>query len=169
MVDRDTLSSNIKRSFDDSKPQWNSQVVEDVPGDLERQEIGKAFQKRRWSAIGIETLRYHAEALFFFTPQAYRYFLPAYLLAVLEDYEASDIISNVLITTLTPPSEDDERFVYFLARFDLLTNSQKRVITGFLEFMLQEHGEDFWHGELKSALENYWKDFGYNPTLPDRP
>ena len=159
MTDSEILIADIERAFDDTEPPPSFRVVDEVPGDLEREEIADAFRERHWKTLDTETLRYHAEAVFFFTPEAFRYYLPSYLLAVLKAYEETDVLPDLLIAALTPPPEDDKRLASFLARVEPLTIPQKRALAAFLEFMQQEHGEDFLREEPRRAIEDYWKSF----------
>src|SRR5688500_9999018 len=57
------------------------------------------FVGKDWKTIPSDVLRLHTSALFLFTGEALRFFLPAFLIAVL-DYENADTIEEALITLL---------------------------------------------------------------------
>jgi hypothetical protein len=50
------------------------------------------FRGTTWRGHAVADLRYHSVALSFFTDAAFRYWLPAFMLASLEDAEAADVI-----------------------------------------------------------------------------
>lgn len=52
------------------------------------------FRGRTWHGHTAEQLRIHSSSLSFFTREAYRYFLPAYMLAELDEPETADVIAE---------------------------------------------------------------------------
>jgi hypothetical protein len=52
------------------------------------------FHGRAWQGHPAERLRYFSSSMSFFTPEAFRYFLPAYMLAELDDPKEADIIAE---------------------------------------------------------------------------
>ena len=50
------------------------------------QEISDYFKQKGWEGHSVEDLRDHHTALSLFTPEAFHYFLPAFMLASLESY-----------------------------------------------------------------------------------
>jgi hypothetical protein len=76
----------------------------------------------------------HAEpdtsALLWFTPAAFRYFLPAYLIASLKD--PSSVTAEYTIDHLCPPKNNPRRPSY-LARWSLLSKEQRLCVIAFLE------------------------------------
>lgn len=52
------------------------------------------FKIKQWRSLRAKELREHSSALSFFTPEAFRYFLPAFMLAEIDDAETADIIAG---------------------------------------------------------------------------
>jgi hypothetical protein len=128
-------------------------------GCLECPEIAKAFRGRRWDAVPLETLRYHHEALFLFTDEAYRYFLPAYLTATVKSYKKAGNISHSVVFSLRPRPKDDPELKRFRARMGGFSKTQKVAIRAFLEHMVAEHDEDDPLHDVPRALGRYWARF----------
>ncbi len=60
---------------------------------LEREEILSDFSGRHWSVVAAEAYAYHHEALVFFSPEAFQFFLPGYLIACIRSH---DILSKTI-------------------------------------------------------------------------
>ncbi len=71
----------------------------------------------------------HAFALHAFSPTAFVYYLPAYMLAALENENLG--LSDNLIDCLSPPKNDPLR-PSFANRWLSLTPLQQQAVTGFL-------------------------------------
>jgi len=51
------------------------------------------FSGKTWKGHSARELRKHSSSLYFLTPDAFRYFLPAYMVAAVEQPDEADIIS----------------------------------------------------------------------------
>ncbi|MBS0262245.1 MAG: hypothetical protein JSS02_09870 [Planctomycetes bacterium] len=71
------------------------------------------FKGRTWSGHTATTLRHHSSALTFFTADAFRYFLPAYMLAELDAPDEADVIAGHIAFDLTQTSLAEERLGKF--------------------------------------------------------
>lgn len=122
-------------------------------------EIAAAFKGRTWSSLDLEFLRYHHASLFFLTPEAYRYFLPAYLRVSVLSYRKADLIPGSVLYSLTPPADPGPDKDEFLSRVATLSQGQKRVIRRFLEYLRDAHRGGFLRGEINRPLNRYWHRF----------
>jgi len=95
-------------------------------------------------------MQYEADSIFFLSPIGFVFLLPAYLRAVLMDYEQSDLIPMTIVSALTPPEADDVR-TYFERRIAGLNAQQRSVIRDFISFLRERHGGDFLPGELETV------------------
>ena len=96
------------------------------------QEIADYFKGKTWEGHAIEDLRDHHTALSLFTPEAFHYFLPTYMLASLE---ANDII-NILPDSIRFHFEFNlEHRDHFLVHFTKFSDVQRKVIVEFLRHM----------------------------------
>jgi hypothetical protein len=93
-------------------------------------EIGRDFRGRAWRDLTPDVLRHHSWAcsLLFMTPEAFGYYLPAFLIASLRDGEVLDHTTFVLM----PPAPTDARMTdLFRRRVAGLTTTQREAIAGF--------------------------------------
>ena len=71
------------------------------------------FRGTTWQGHSPRNLRLHAQALSFFTPEAYRYFLPAFMLAEIDDPETADVIAEGILFDFTDGSFREARLRLF--------------------------------------------------------
>jgi len=124
-----------------------------------------AFKGKHWKDITFEFLVPNLKSsATFFTPEAYRFYLPAYLMVVAEYYFESDALSVNIIKDLVLPDEGkyekwkrncDE----FYERFEPLNTEQKRAIKSFLEFTIDMYmyRDATLCNDNILALERYWQ------------
>ena len=72
-------------------------------------EDAEAFKRRHWRDVSVDFLmpRYKS-SLGLFEPEAYRFYLPAYLIASLLHYDSVDVMPTEVIGGLTRPSPEDD-------------------------------------------------------------
>jgi hypothetical protein len=161
----------IEDAFAETEYPGDHALVYDTSGyHLECNEIAAAFRGRHWRELSLDTLLYHHAALFFFTPEAYLYYLPAYLLASALLYHEADVIPGTLVFSLTPPDQrnitigpvvinqtppkqtDIDDYQQILER---CTPQQGQAIRRFLEFMKANYAENDPNGYLDRALASF--------------
>jgi hypothetical protein len=71
--------------------------------------IKRLARQSDWIDFPHDVLCANPLALAFMTPEAFAWFLPAYLVASVTAYSESDTLTSSLITCLTPPDEADSR------------------------------------------------------------
>lgn len=154
------VEENIRQAFKDSPYPGDSNLV-NIQGryDFERQEIFESFVGKHWEEVPLDTLKFHHEALCFFKPEAYRFYLPAYLLATAKSYYQADNIPNSVVYGLDVsdmPDNERERFMEIMSGF---SDQQKKAILSFLRFLQQEYSPNFPGNELDSIIDNFWIKF----------
>ena len=94
----DDVRAAIRRAWHASKapPERISEPTYDDEG------VTDYFRGRTWEHHAVAALRYHEVGLSFFTVEAFCYYLPAYMLAVLEDLDAADVIYDGIVHHLSP-------------------------------------------------------------------
>jgi hypothetical protein len=103
-------------NFDDiSATEWDEGIVD-------------YFRGTTWRGHRTLDLRHHSAALSFFTEKAFRYWLPAFMLADLEDPAEADIIAEHIAHSFLPseygrPNERLEQF----------TSSELEAIAAFMD------------------------------------
>jgi hypothetical protein len=110
-------------------------------------EIAAAFRGKRWDELPIELLAHHHEAVFFLTPEAYRYFLPAYLIACVGGVRRAGNIASAVVSSLTPPRGGVD--AGFEAKLQGFTAAQRAAIRSVLA-LLQSEGDPL--GDIGRAL-----------------
>ena len=78
-----TLTEQIISAFKDTPHPGNR--FEDISATLRDEGIVDYFAGRTWRGHEVKDLHYHYDALSFFTPKAFRYYLPAFVLADLSE------------------------------------------------------------------------------------
>ena len=115
----------------------------------EEAELEAAFKGRHWRDLGLPDLQNTEPSGL--TPQAFRFYLPAYLLTVLNAYWESDVLPECTVWMLDPDMcAGGTHEKWFAEVIGLLDGEQRAAVRAFLEFMRDEHASD---------LEGYGIDF----------
>lgn len=104
------IIQEIKTAFGDMPYPGTERIVNDLQGyDLERKQIKEEFSRyENWLDVPRELLLQERDALPLFEPQGFRFYLPAYMLFALEDYEGTDMIPESIVHSLTLPDAGTE-------------------------------------------------------------
>lgn len=145
--------------IDKIKRAWGSAIY---PGDDNiflpgaNEDFTDYFFGTTWEGHSAESLRWHHFSFFgFFTPVAYHYWLPAYLIASIEDPEELDVGVGSVVGSFIPIVRDSVIDPEQSERLALLTNEQKLAVIGTLEIIIeQSESETYPAYDEKTAL-NY--------------
>jgi hypothetical protein len=132
-----------------------------IEGRDDSEDLTERLRGRSWESLAPSELS--RSDLNFMTPQAFHYYLPAYILAVCEE---SGDISDAVFEHLTPPKlKTNDRQGRFFQLFQKFTSEQKEVINDFLDFIYTEILE--WNGGVEgmkrenvlfwNELRGYWR------------
>lgn len=111
-----------------------------------------------WEDIPEEWIEECSSALPFLDPQSWRYYIPAYMIWTLKNYENSDsIVSEWTVYTFCmlnrsknePDSKEND-----LERFQQLNQKQSAAVYLFLKYMGEHYLDD-----AEEAIQQYWKKF----------
>jgi hypothetical protein len=100
----------------------------DISATQQDEGIVDYFRGTTWRGHCVADLRHHSAALSFFTGPAFRYWLPAFMLASLEDPEAADVIPEHIASDM----QKNERLILFAAH-------ELRAIAAFLHHFAAEY------------------------------
>jgi hypothetical protein len=89
------------------------EAFEDISATEWDEGIVEYFRGTTWRGHHVQDLRCHYAALSFFTPKAFRYWLPAFMLAELDHPEEADVISECIASNFTRSEGDDEKLREF--------------------------------------------------------
>jgi hypothetical protein len=143
------LTAEIRAAFP-TTPVPNSIVSDELLYDPERKEVVDCFSGRIWADLSVDELRYHDIAMSCFTPAAFAYYLPAYLLAILRDFVEADILVHGTFHYLRPISG----FIDMRnERRAALSPRQRKAVVLFAEYMRTAYGAMFNHDEPWDVAE----------------
>ncbi len=126
-------------------------------------EIAEVFQGKRWASLtDVKFLRHYVAALSLLYPEAFRYYLPAYMIAALTDPATADVILDSVEYDLMPrPTEDAVAQDWFFSRARGFSPAQKRAIKAYLEFPVPNDSLEYdpkRKQELQRTLD-FWNTF----------
>jgi hypothetical protein len=151
-----SLAELIREAFVSVEYPGDDRLVYDTSGGhLECDGVAAAFKGKRWAELSVDFLRRHADSIFFFTPEAYRFYLPAYLLSIIGSYRESDVMPVTVLHSLTPP-EGSTRNTPFERRARVFDAQQRGAIRAFLQFLMDKHSVDLPGYDPQAALA-YWR------------
>jgi len=114
------------------------------------------FKGKRWQEINSEILSRHHYALSWFTPEAFQYYLPAFLRSGLTDPKAVYVISLLLFLK---PTEDPVLASFRRQRWEQLTEAQIEALENWLQWLV-DHSKPSVKEEFEDALsvvrDRYW-------------
>lgn len=108
------------------------------------------FANVKWQKASGELLERNYDKLPLFSPEAFNYFLPAFLIYTLNNFDSCSEVGEFTIYALTPKKKwnQDGMASYWIEKFNLFTDQQMEVIYDFLELAKQNPIYEY---ELKSA------------------
>lgn len=164
------IIQEIKTAFGDMPYPGAEYIVNDRGGnDLERKRIREEFSGyENWLDVPRKLLLQERDALPLFEPQGFRFYLPAYMLFTIEDYDGADMIPESIVHSLTLPDAGTELYEFVRERLVLFSEEQRKAVLHFLEYLERCHAEDFtdicvgdWCLPTPCrAIERWWNRFG---------
>lgn len=125
----DAARDAIERAWQHSTPPARNRISTPTYDD---EGVAAYFQGRSWQGHDVESLRYHSVGLSFFTAEAFCYYLPAYMLAVLADVQAADVIYDGILFHLSPRQLGRTWADSYRARIAGFSDDQKQAIAAYL-------------------------------------
>jgi hypothetical protein len=138
----------------------------------EWREAGRRDPELDWREVPGDALDECDAALAHFTPESWRFYLPAYLSRSLAQFSAprheTTMLHMVLFHLTCDKKYDLGMRSYVLARYQLLTPAQHQAVRHFLELVMQESlhlvetTNDYYqtYADAQTALESYWQGDG---------
>lgn len=108
------------------------------------------FRGRTWEGHEPASLRYHEVGLSFFTAGAFAYYLAAYMLAVLDDRAAADVVYDGIVFHLSPRQLRKQWGDSYRARIDALSTAQRDATIAYLAWCAD--GDDSSRPELERTI-----------------
>lgn len=181
MTDKQTIIEKIRQAFDSNEYPGDGYLQGSREGCEPFEEVGPFVGRRHWQEIEPEFLDGHAAALAFFSEAGFRFFLPAYLLADLQDrlhttdplfhltHGFSDcevkmplknrefLVKSGKTALLNPRRYGAMTFYdHSCYRLSIFTREEAAAIAAYLQFRREAAGTDFEREEIDAALNSFW-------------
>ncbi|MCX7885659.1 MAG: hypothetical protein N3B01_00170 [Verrucomicrobiae bacterium] len=113
----------------------------------------KYFRGTRWQTHTLKRLCEYQLAISSFTPEAFLYFLPAYMLQSLDAWGSSALIPFLITKQFLPPrmSEDPQRIQAHAKRMALLSPAQRQAVIAYLR-AYKESGTALVDRDIEEAI-----------------
>ena len=113
------------------------------------------FRNLKWWSANSELIDDNFDDLPLFTPEAYHYFLPAFLLRALEKFEPDNLVLQFCIYNLSPtqtPADDP----WYSARLNQFAPEEISAISNFLECIRDNEEFYDYHADAERGLDKFW-------------
>lgn len=124
----------------------------------DEEEIARVMRGKHWKGLSVQFLRLHESGLYFLSPEAFRFYLPAYLIASIVDPNKADIIAENLFTAFAFPAEDisPARIKWWADRMNGFTEAEKQAIKSWLEYMIDSEPGYLTRQDLSEEGIRFW-------------
>ena len=154
MIMLEQVVNNILNAFEDTViPSVEDIFMDGVDLYPEYSQILKLLSDKKWNDLSVEDLHIVEDGIYSFTPRAFVYYLPAFLLRTLEMFESEDMLSETTLSILRPPNST--YIDLFNRRIQEMTLKQKRAVKHFLQYLLRQFPEYFVDEDAKTFT--FWQ------------
>ncbi len=149
------MSSDLEKKIQEAFAEVPQPPEDDLCASFgdEALEDTEPFKGKEWQELrDVELLDEFQYALFWFTPEAFRYYLPAFLLG---GFQKPNAVFVLTILQLLWPGDDEESAVFRKQRWGLLSEEQRAALQEWLSWLLANHTtrESVFESEVKEALD----------------
>ena len=159
---RDAVIRQIETAFDGVDRKFGvslheAYVIDGYGGKWEQMRARMTDTEWRWQDVPEADIAEYASILSFLDPVGFRYYLPAYMVWTLKNYEDNDSNS---VESLILALEISEPFrAHKMERFALFSRPQSEAVCAFLRFMVENAGDYTDEDTARQALKQYWGQF----------
>lgn len=115
------------------------------------------FCGKKWWSIQDEVINANYDKLTLFTPPAYHYYLPAYLLNASKFFAGDNLVVEWTVLSLAPRAEKPTgRF--FRERRTFFSETQRAIVREFLKVVLEDSQMSDMHEIADRALNQFWQE-----------
>ena len=101
-----------------------------TPDSCNDEDIVRYFRGTTWRGHAPAELRAHSSAFTFFTPEAFHYWLPAFMIAAIQSPEEADVVVDLI------PWSVSNR--YAAQRWPLFSRIQRQAVAAYLQFQIEK-------------------------------
>jgi hypothetical protein len=131
------LAAEIEGAFESLSYPGDDDLI-GAPTHWEAPEVLEAFRGKHWKDVPLSVLFTHRLSLPLFSDEAFRFYLPAYLVAALLHPEEVDTLRENVFFSLTPPESEGPRASSFMERMKRFDAQQTAAIRRFVELYVQQ-------------------------------
>jgi hypothetical protein len=158
----DEIKEAIRIAFAGAKRPAKRQIAEHKCEECKA--LTETFAPLKWDSIKPEIIESNFDQLPLFSVPAYHYFLPAYILRCLDDFDPSSIVCEFTIYSLSPALNTPEERDWYEARQHQFTESETKAILAFL--LLVQSIEAFidFRSEAETGVRHWQKVSSHSAT-----
>ncbi len=143
VMPKEDVAAQIEAAFADT-PSPGTEYDDISATKYDDEGIVDYFRGTTWRGHRVQDLRRHEAAMSFFTDKAFRYWLPAFMLAELEDPEAADVIGEGIAFHLTKGESADARLQQF-------AQDELKAIAAFLDECARRYADGIYDVHFRKA------------------
>jgi hypothetical protein len=149
------LTEGVRQAFwGVAYPGDDALLVEDSFDCLELEKLQSQEWNSHWAKVPDEMIEWHANSLAFLSPEAYRFYLPAFILYTLQKPEATSPVLPYLIYDLLATAEGKR--ACHRRRIAVMSPEQKRAVLDFLKYVRDELKDVMCVQEAAAAIAIHW-------------
>ncbi|WP_170328939.1 DUF6714 family protein [Ruegeria arenilitoris] len=149
------LANQIIAAFDGLDPPADDELLH--PECIDDVDILEFYGGVKWHEMTDQMIVYSYAAPTAFSPKAFQYYLPAYLIWTLRNSDSPEYASESILLALDPGTSKEMLHEFRKSKFSQLTPTQTEAVLRFL-YYFSDHPE---LGEFaEAALVNYWIEQG---------
>lgn len=127
----------------------------------EGREIEAAFSNNEWKTIKPQILNEYYDIIPLLSPEAFHFFLPAYLLYSLDHFSGFETTTEFTIYAVTPTKSDvKDSLEYWKQKFEKFNSEQMMCIYEFLDLVKEDENFELFFEEVeigKQVLEGIYR------------
>ncbi|NJL88244.1 MAG: hypothetical protein HC886_23475 [Leptolyngbyaceae cyanobacterium SM1_1_3] len=127
--------------------------------------LSEQFRGKDWKKIDLKVLKKNRFSLSLFTPEAFHYYLPTFILASVLHPDEVDTLPDSVFYSLTPPEEEGAEMDKFRRRTENFNATQRESIREYIE--LYTTIETSYSDSKKERAINFWTQHNA-PSIPDK-
>ncbi len=147
------LVEEIRAAFEGAEPPADDRILH--PDCRDDVDILEFYGGVRWQDMTDENVIYSYAAPTAFSAEAFRYYLPAFLIWTLKNLDSVEYASESILLALDPGTDKELLHDFRKSKFDAMTPDQVAVVRKFL-WHVSEH--DHLGCLAEQALINHWMD-----------
>lgn len=116
-----------------------------TPDSYDDEDIINYFSGTTWRGHDAASLRAHSSAFTFFTPEAFHYWLPAFMVAAMQNPQAADVVVDRIAWSVSGE--------YAAQRWPLFSPAQRQAVAAYFRFQIENFPESA--DDERQALEAF--------------